>query len=69
MSALNSCNENRATTTVQQHLACAQKRQQMLVDLNALDDWQLREIGVWRDAIAATTDDTLSRQGCIADKV
>lgn len=41
----------------------------MLADLDALTDRELLELGVWRDAIAVVTDDTLSHQGCPDDVV
>ena len=45
-------------------ISCGRKRRRAMRELNALDEWRLRDIGMWRGAIPETVDQILHRQGC-----
>ena len=45
-------------------IGCGRKRRQATRELYAMNEWRLRDIGMWRGAIPETVDQILHRQGC-----
>lgn len=48
-----------------QNRHCARRRHLVTADLHSLNDRELQDIGIWRDAIPEMADELLSREGCL----